>query len=66
MIGVDFDILVGDLLFFKCHPGTLDEATKVAYVSDSFRRNASTWLWERHDIGRVLQRAITTAYDSTL
>lgn len=44
MVGVDFDILVGDLLFFECHPDTLDEATKVAYVSDSLRQDASTWL----------------------
>ena len=29
VVRIDFDILVGDLLFFECHPGTLDEATKV-------------------------------------
>ena len=66
MVGVDFDIFIGDLLFFECHPDALDEAAKVAYVSDSLRRDASTWLWERQDdIGRVLQRARTTACDST-
>jgi hypothetical protein len=55
VVGVDFDILVGDLLFFECHPDALDEATKVAYVSDSLQRDASTWLWERPgDIGRML------------
>ena len=66
MVGIDFDVLVGDLLFFECHPGALDEARKVAYVSDSLRRNVSTWLWERpDDIDRVIQRARTPACGST-